>query len=74
KPKKIPRPANAFLIYRREHAKAYPGLVATELSTKLAQAWKDETPERQALYFRKAEKLKQEHAINYPNWKFTPRK
>ncbi|KAG0083320.1 hypothetical protein BGZ92_010877 [Podila epicladia] len=56
--KKIPRPSNSFLIYRKEHAKKYAGLVATELSTKLAMAWKNETPEQ--------------HALKFPDYKFTP--
>ncbi|KAF9970306.1 hypothetical protein BGZ65_011230, partial [Modicella reniformis] len=70
--KKIPRPPNSFLIYRKEHAKAYKGLVATELSTKLAEAWNNETGECRAHYARLAEKAKKEHAIRYPNYKFTP--
>ncbi|KAG0205180.1 Transcription factor Sox-2 [Mortierella sp. GBA30] len=70
--KKIPRPPNSFLIYRKEHAAKYAGLVATELSTKLAQAWKKETPERRAHYANLAEKAKQDHAIQHPNYKFKP--
>ncbi|CAO3573318.1 unnamed protein product [Mortierella alpina] len=74
KPKKIPRPPNSFLIYRKEHAARYAGLVATELSTKLAQAWKVESPERRNHYAMLAEKAKQDHAVKYPNYKFTPMK
>ncbi|KAF9945682.1 Casanova [Mortierella alpina] len=74
KHKKIPRPPNSFLIYRKEHAARYAGLVATELSTKLAQAWKKETPERRNHYAMLAEKAKQDHAVKYPNYKFTPMK
>ncbi|GJJ70945.1 hypothetical protein EMPS_03295 [Entomortierella parvispora] len=70
--KKIPRPPNSFLIYRKEHATQYAGLVATELSSKLALSWKRETPERREHYAQLAVKAKQEHAIRYPNYKFTP--
>lgn len=70
--KRIPRPPNSFLIYRKEHAKKYAGLVATELSTKLAMAWKKESPERHAYYAELAERAKQEHAIKFPDYKFTP--
>ncbi|KAG0267355.1 Casanova [Mortierella polycephala] len=70
--KKIPRPPNSFLIYRKEHATRYAGLVATQLSTKLAEAWRKETPERRAYYAMLAEKAKQEHATKYPDYKFTP--
>ncbi|KAF9414029.1 hypothetical protein BGZ94_000539 [Podila epigama] len=72
--KKIPRPPNSFLIYRKEHATKYAGLVATELSTKLAMAWKKESPERKAHYAALAEQAKQEHAIKFPGYKFTPAK
>ncbi|KAG0013379.1 hypothetical protein BGZ81_001055 [Podila clonocystis] len=70
--KRVPRPPNSFLIYRKEHAKKFAGLVATELSTKLAMAWKKETPERQAHYAELAERAKQEHALKFPGYKFTP--
>ncbi|KAI1316500.1 hypothetical protein EDD11_009913 [Mortierella claussenii] len=72
--KKIPRPPNSFLIYRNERVKSYAGLVAPQLSTMLAEAWNNETPERRQYYAGLALKVKEEHAAKYPNWKFSPRK
>ncbi|KAF8941838.1 Casanova [Haplosporangium gracile] len=72
--KKIPRPPNSFLIYRREHAVHYPGLVATALSAKLAISWRNETPERRKYYADLAKKAEKEHKLKYPDYKFTPAK
>ncbi|KAG0272230.1 Transcription factor Sox-2 [Linnemannia exigua] len=72
RPAKIPRPANSFLIYRKEHAIKYSGLVAPKLSAILAVAWKNEPPERVKYYADLAEKEKKKHALKYPDYKFTP--
>ncbi|KAI9240961.1 MAG: high mobility group box domain-containing protein, partial [Podila humilis] len=69
---KIPRPPNSFMIYRREKATNHAGLIAAELSTKLAKAWRNETPETRAHYARLAEQAKAEHTLRYPTYKFTP--
>ncbi|KAG0377175.1 Transcription factor Sox-2 [Mortierella sp. AD032] len=69
---KIPRPANSFLIYRKEHAVKYSGLIAPRLSAILAVAWKNEPPERVQYYAELAEKEKEKHALKYPDYKFTP--
>ncbi|KAF9382009.1 hypothetical protein CPB97_007389 [Podila verticillata] len=70
-PKKIPRPPNSFMIYRREKATKYAGLIAAELSTKVAKAWRNETPETQAHYARLAEQAKAEHTLRYSAHQFT---
>ncbi|KAG0017667.1 Casanova [Podila clonocystis] len=71
-PKRIPRPPNSFMIYRREKATEHTGLIAAELSTKLAKAWRNETPETRAHYASLADHAKAEHTLQYPNYKFTP--
>ncbi|KAF9151546.1 hypothetical protein BG015_006542 [Linnemannia schmuckeri] len=72
--KKIPRPPNSFLIYRKEHAVHYPGLVATALSAKLAISWRNETLERRKYYADLAKRAEEEHKLRHPNYKFTPAK
>ncbi|KAG0341635.1 hypothetical protein BG000_008447 [Podila horticola] len=59
-PKKLPRPHNPFLIYRREQATKYTGLKITssELTIKLAEAWRHESPDTRAHYVRLAEQAK----------------
>ncbi|KAK3842896.1 MAG: hypothetical protein J3R72DRAFT_350648, partial [Linnemannia gamsii] len=66
------RPANSFLIYRKEHAVKYSGLIAPRLSAILAVAWKNEPPERVQYYAELAEQEKEKHALKYPDYKFTP--
>ncbi|KAF9121717.1 Casanova [Mortierella sp. 14UC] len=72
KPFKIPRPANSFMLYRAENGKKYPGLVATELSAKLGEAWRREPQEVRDRYDELAEQAKRDHALKYPGYKFAP--
>ncbi|KAF9127671.1 Casanova [Mortierella sp. GBA39] len=73
-PERIPRPPNSFIIYRREHAIKYPGLVAADLSAKIAHAWRNESPEVLEQYAELAELAKLKHKLQFPDWKFTPAK
>ncbi|KAF9542037.1 hypothetical protein EC957_002399 [Mortierella hygrophila] len=73
-PEKIPRPPNSFIIYRREHAIKYPGLVAADLSAKIAHAWRNESPEVLEQYAELAKLAKLKHKLQFPDWKFTPAK
>ncbi|KAG0285757.1 Transcription factor Sox-2, partial [Linnemannia gamsii] len=72
KPFKIPRPANSFMLYRAENGKKYPGLVATELSAKLGEAWRKEPQDVRDRYDEMAEQAKRDHALKYPDYKFAP--
>ncbi|KAG0267566.1 hypothetical protein DFQ27_008611 [Actinomortierella ambigua] len=72
KSKKIPRPLNAFILYRRDHARKCPGMVAKELSTSLGRSWRTETPERRAFYEEKARQAKILHRQMYPDYTFSP--
>ncbi|KAF9899931.1 hypothetical protein EC991_008134 [Linnemannia zychae] len=72
KPFKIPRPANSFMLYRAENGKKYPGLVATELSAKLGEAWRREPQDVRDRYDELAEQAKRDHALKYPGYKFAP--
>ncbi|KAG0365449.1 Casanova, partial [Mortierella sp. AD032] len=72
KPFKVPRPANSFMLYRAENGKKYPGLVATELSAKLGEAWRKEPKDVRDRYEELAEQAKREHALKYPGYKFAP--
>ncbi|KAK3831977.1 MAG: high mobility group box domain-containing protein, partial [Linnemannia gamsii] len=72
KPFKVPRPANSFMLYRAENGKKYPGLVATELSAKLGEAWRKEPKDVRDRYEELAEQAKREHALKYPDYKFAP--
>ncbi|KAF9361217.1 hypothetical protein BGX26_005041 [Mortierella sp. AD094] len=71
---KIPRPSNSFMLYRKDRAKLYPKLVATELSAKIAADWRDETPKVRTHYGNLADEAKEKHLLQYPDYKFTPKK
>ncbi|KAL2816940.1 hypothetical protein BJX63DRAFT_441305 [Aspergillus granulosus] len=78
KPPKIPRPPNAFILYRQHHhpkvKEAYPDLSNNEISVILGKQWRDE-PEQVRLNFKSmAEEYKKKHAKEYPNYQYTPRK
>ncbi|KAK3823837.1 MAG: high mobility group box domain-containing protein, partial [Linnemannia elongata] len=66
------RPANSFMLYRAENGKKYPGLVATELSAKLGEAWRREPQDVRDRYDEMAEQAKRDHALKYPDYKFAP--
>ncbi|KAF9134166.1 hypothetical protein BGW39_007904 [Mortierella sp. 14UC] len=72
--KKVPRPPNSFIIYRREHSAHYSKITAAELSKILGEQWAHEPPERKAHYADLAKAAEKEHALKYPEYKFTPAK
>ncbi|GJJ73790.1 hypothetical protein EMPS_06148 [Entomortierella parvispora] len=71
-PKKIPRPPNSFMIYRREQAALHRGLMASQLSMILGKKWEAEPEERKAHFARLARLAQEEHARRYPEYKFMP--
>ncbi|KAK9765408.1 hypothetical protein K7432_006289 [Basidiobolus ranarum] len=78
KTQKIPRPANAFIIYRKEKqpivAAKNPGICNTQISKIIGQMWRDEGLETREKYQRKAEEAKATHLSIYPKYKYTPRR
>ncbi|KAL3472665.1 hypothetical protein BJX99DRAFT_272793 [Aspergillus californicus] len=75
---KIPRPPNAFILYRQHHhpriKEACPDLSNNEISVILGKQWKAE-PEEAKLHFKNlAEEFKKKHAEEYPDYQYTPRK
>ncbi|KAF9088228.1 hypothetical protein BGX23_007544 [Mortierella sp. AD031] len=72
--KKAPRPPNSFIIYRKEQSAKYSKITAAELSKILGEQWANEPAERKAYYAKLAKMAEQEHALKYPEYKFTPAK
>ncbi|KAL2853880.1 hypothetical protein BJY01DRAFT_243874 [Aspergillus pseudoustus] len=75
---KIPRPPNAFILYRQHHhpivKEAHPGLSNNEISVILGKQWREE-PEHVRLDFKSmSEEYKKKHAEEYPDYQYTPRK
>ncbi|KAF8983997.1 hypothetical protein BGZ46_009038 [Entomortierella lignicola] len=72
--RKIPRPPNSFILYRIDRAKEYPKLVASTLSTNIALDWSEESLKVKKYYSDLAVEAKRKHLIDYPEYKFCPRK
>ncbi|KAL4922173.1 hypothetical protein BDW62DRAFT_197408 [Aspergillus aurantiobrunneus] len=75
---KIPRPPNAFILYRQHHhprvKEAYPHLSNNEISVIIGKQWRAE-PEETKLHFKSlAEEFKKKHAEEHPDYQYTPRK
>ncbi|KAL4940097.1 hypothetical protein BDV06DRAFT_197379 [Aspergillus oleicola] len=75
---KIPRPPNAFILYRQHRhpriKEAYPDLSNNEISVILGKQWRGE-PEETKLHFKNlAEEFKKKHAEEHPDYQYTPRK
>nr|GAT55186.1 predicted protein [Mycena chlorophos] len=75
----IPRPRNAFIIFRsdfvkaaREAAKADPKLDQTLLSQDAGVAWNRLSMAAKAPFLRRAKEEKAEHAALYPNYRYSP--
>ncbi|KAF4237256.1 hypothetical protein CNMCM8980_007132 [Aspergillus fumigatiaffinis] len=75
---KVPRPPNAFILYRQHHhpkvKEAYPDFSNNDISIMLGKQWKDEDEEIKAQFRNLAEELKKKHAEDHPDYHYTPRK
>ncbi|KAJ2350059.1 hypothetical protein GGF43_004329 [Coemansia sp. RSA 2618] len=78
KPKRTPRPPNAFILYRKakqaEVIRDNPGVSNKDVSCIIGQMWKSETPDVQDKFREQAEMEKKKHKEIYPNYKYQPRK
>ncbi|GLB42563.1 putative high mobility group [Lyophyllum shimeji] len=72
-PNHIPRPPNAWILYRSDEADKLPKTLTTlQKSTIVAQKWRTEAVAVRQKYFDKAEELLQKHLIQYPGYKYRP--
>ncbi|KZZ87685.1 mating type transcriptional activator [Ascosphaera apis ARSEF 7405] len=78
KRQKIPRPPNAFILYRQRYhpvVKAeHPEFHNNQISILLGKQWKAESMETKAEFKAMAEDIKRKHAEEYPNYQYAPRK
>ncbi|CAG8532483.1 11253_t:CDS:1 [Acaulospora morrowiae] len=74
----IPRPKNCFMAYReqiqRKVLEENPGMNNKLVSVIAAKMWNEETEEVKQFWRERAQQLKIEHMIKYPNYKFAPKK
>jgi len=75
---KIPRPPNAFILYRAQlhpHMKQHnPELHNNEISKALGKRWKGEPEEVKEKYKQMALEVKARHTAEYPDYQYAPRK
>ncbi|KAL8952913.1 MAG: hypothetical protein Q9222_001203 [Ikaeria aurantiellina] len=75
---KVPRPRNAFILYRQHHqahvVHQNPGLANPEISKVIGDHWRQSPPEVKAHWKNLAEEEKIRHARQYPDYRYQPRR
>lgn len=78
KKSKVPRPPNAFILYRqhwhphyKQHNKSMHNI---DISKEIGKRWKTEPEHIKHKYKTLAQELKEKHAAQYPNYQYAPRK
>lgn len=73
---KIPRPKNAFFLYRSHHAVQLnaDGLNNQDISRNLGAQWRNETAEVKVHFYDLAQAEKEKHKEMYPDYKYNPKK
>ncbi|KAK2590118.1 slightly ste11-like protein [Conoideocrella luteorostrata] len=75
---KIPRPRNAFILYRQHHQSQVtaenPRLSNPEISKIIGDKWKHESEGIKGTWKKLAEEEKQRHQHQYPNYRYQPRR
>lgn len=75
---KIPRPRNAFILYRQHHQQSIAannaGLANPDISKIIGEQWKAESPENKAVWTALAHAEKAKHQEQYPDYRYQPRR
>ncbi|KAI7163169.1 hypothetical protein KC349_g1548 [Hortaea werneckii] len=75
---KIPRPRNAFILYRQHHQAQVvaqnPGLANPEISKIIGEQWQNQIPEIKNKWKALAEEEKLRHQQQYPTYRYQPKR
>ncbi|KAF2017394.1 hypothetical protein BU24DRAFT_149715 [Aaosphaeria arxii CBS 175.79] len=75
---KIPRPRNAFILYRQHHQHAIvarnPGLTNPEISKIIGEQWNSESENQKKTWQDLAQEEKVRHQEQYPDYRYQPRR
>ncbi|KAH7061550.1 hypothetical protein B0J12DRAFT_736665 [Macrophomina phaseolina] len=75
---KIPRPRNAFILYRQHHQAAivaqHPGLANPDISKIIGEQWKAQPESVRSEWKALAEEEKIRHQQQYPEYRYQPRR
>ncbi|KAI1412393.1 hypothetical protein F5Y13DRAFT_180170 [Hypoxylon sp. FL1857] len=75
---KVPRPRNAFILYRQHYqgqvAARHPGLANPEISKLIGEQWREQPEEVKNNWKRLAEEEKIRHQRQYPDYRYQPRR
>lgn len=76
--KHIKRPMNAFMVWaqtaRKDLSLRYPNLHNAQLSKALGKMWHQLSDEQKVPFSLEASRLKNEHKLKYPNYRYQPRR
>ena len=74
---KIPRPLNAFMLYRKQHSSRVKETVSdtneTQISVAAGSRWRTEPEAVKQLYRELATRERINHALAFPGYRFAPR-
>lgn len=75
---RVKRPMNAFMVWsqieRKKLTELDPGLHNAEISKRLGRMWRMLSEEERLPYIDEAERLRQFHLLEYPEYKYRPQK
>ncbi|KAI3330111.1 hypothetical protein F4824DRAFT_492450 [Ustulina deusta] len=75
---KVPRPRNAFILYRQawqgHFAAQHPGLANPEISKLIGEKWQEQPESVKNEWKQLAEKEKIRHQLQYPGYRYQPRR
>lgn len=75
---RVKRPMNAFMLYaqvaRRKVATKYPNLNYAKLSKTLGKIWQVLPEEERRPFIQEAERLRTQHKLKHPHYKYTPKR